>query len=54
MYLLTLIEIILVTIYCASLINKICCKNVNWFVKLIALISWLTNFIMLILLPLDI
>lgn len=54
MYLLTLIEIVLVTIYCAKLINNICCKDVNWFVKLICLISWLTNFILLILLPLDI
>ena len=54
MYILTLLEIILVTIYCAKLINKICCKDVNFIVKVTCLISWLTNFILLILLPLDI
>ena len=54
MYILTLLEIILVTIYCAKLINNICCKDVNFIVKVTCLISWLTNFILLILLPLDI
>ncbi|CAK87716.1 unnamed protein product (macronuclear) [Paramecium tetraurelia] len=54
MYLLTLLEIILVTIYCAKLINNICCKEVNIIVRVTCLISWLTNFILLILLPLDI
>ncbi|CAD8191948.1 unnamed protein product [Paramecium octaurelia] len=54
MYLLTLLEIILVTIYCAKLINNICCIDVNFIVKVTCLISWLTNFILLILIPLDI
>lgn len=54
MYILTLLEIILVTIYCAKLINNICSKDVNFIVKITCLISWLTNFILLILLPLDI
>ena len=54
MYYLTLIEIIVITLYSAYLIQSYCAKEVNFLVKGMALISWLINFVLLILLPLDI
>lgn len=54
MYYLTLMEILGVTLYSAYLIHNYCARDVNIFVKLMALISWLINFVLLILLPLDI
>lgn len=54
MYYLTLIEIIAITLYSAYLIQSYSAKEVNFLVKGMALISWLINFVLLILLPLDI
>lgn len=54
MYYLTLLEILAVTLYSAYLIQYYTAKDVHISVKFMALVSWLINFVLLILLPLDI
>lgn len=54
MYWLVIIEIVIITILVAYLIYSHCNKEVNMYVKAMALVSWLINFLLILLQPFDI
>lgn len=54
MYLILIFEILIVTALIGSIINAFCSKEVNVYVKGMALVSWLINFLLILFLPFDI
>lgn len=54
MYLILIFEIVIVTCLIGYLIQSYCSKDVSIYVKGMALVSWLINFLLLLFLPFDI
>lgn len=54
MYLILIFEILIVTALVGYIINAFCSKEVNMYVKGMALVSWLINFLLILFLPFDI
>lgn len=54
MYLILIFEILVVTGLVGYIIYRFCSKEVNIYVKGMALVSWLINFLLILFLPFDI